>query len=257
MILKNEYGDVKVDSVLFNQVEVVEIINGCLCCVLVGQLKNGIEEILKKYKPGRIIIETSGSAFPAAIVLQIKAVANVELDAVITVVDCVNFMGYEDKSYTARIQAQYSDIILLNKTELVDERQLDLVIDRVNDLNTDTPKVRWPCIADLLFNRGSHVDGSTSDRDVDHHSKEVEVLSLRSNTLDYAKFEILLGNLPKDDVYRVKGLFDGRVLNWAFGRWTWTEHADAVGISATVMGISLFIYRQRLEDLFDSVSLQI
>ena len=41
------------------------------------------------------------------------------LDSIITVVDCVNFRGYEDTSYTARMQAQYTDVILLNKHELV------------------------------------------------------------------------------------------------------------------------------------------
>jgi G3E family GTPase len=41
------------------------------------------------------------------------------LDSIITVVDCINFTGYEDTSYTAKLQAQYSDVILLNKHELV------------------------------------------------------------------------------------------------------------------------------------------
>jgi G3E family GTPase len=29
-----------------------------------------------------------------------------KLDAILTVVDCVNFKGYEDTSYTAKLQAQ-------------------------------------------------------------------------------------------------------------------------------------------------------
>jgi len=41
------------------------------------------------------------------------------LDSIITVIDCINFRGYEDTSYTAKMQAQYTDIILLNKHELV------------------------------------------------------------------------------------------------------------------------------------------
>lgn len=41
------------------------------------------------------------------------------LDSIATVVDCINFTGYEDTSYTAKIQAQYTDVILLNKHELV------------------------------------------------------------------------------------------------------------------------------------------
>ena len=41
------------------------------------------------------------------------------LDGIVTVIDCVNFIGYEDTSYTAKMQARYTDVILLNKHELV------------------------------------------------------------------------------------------------------------------------------------------
>ncbi|TPX57717.1 hypothetical protein PhCBS80983_g03610 [Powellomyces hirtus] len=145
VLLKNEFGDVKVDSELAREsnVQVTEMLNGCMCCVLVGQMKNALEEIRDTQKPSRIIIETSGSAFPAPIAWQIRQLSSsFSLDAIITVIDCVNFKGYEDTSYTARLQAQYTDVILLNKHSLVTERQLDDVIDRVNDLNTDTVKIK-------------------------------------------------------------------------------------------------------------------
>lgn len=45
-------------------IDVQEMTNGCLCCVLVGQMKEGLLELKAKYNPDRIIIETSGSAFP-------------------------------------------------------------------------------------------------------------------------------------------------------------------------------------------------
>ncbi|KAJ1848613.1 hypothetical protein LPJ70_000944, partial [Coemansia sp. RSA 2708] len=117
--------------------------NGCLCCVLVGQMKRALEEIKEKFQPDRIIIETSGSAFPAPIAWQIREMesSGFHLDAILTVIDCINFCGYEDTSYTARLQAQYTDLILLNKWEHISERQLDIVIDHVNELNTDTPKI--------------------------------------------------------------------------------------------------------------------
>lgn len=108
-VIKNEYGDLQVDSQLLNFTSesdgysatnsskkplsgVEEIINGCLCCTLVGRLSDAIIEVLwRKYKSlclndmveipeeyrsnsevsndswnvNRIIIETSGSAYPA------------------------------------------------------------------------------------------------------------------------------------------------------------------------------------------------
>ena len=57
----------------------------------------------------------------APIAWQIRQIADegFQLDGIVTVIDCVNFTGYEDTSYTARMQAKYTDVILLNKHELV------------------------------------------------------------------------------------------------------------------------------------------
>jgi G3E family GTPase len=60
----------------------------------------------------------SGSAFPATLAFQIRQLekdsgGGFKLDAIITVIDAENFAGYEDTSPTARMQASYSDLILL------------------------------------------------------------------------------------------------------------------------------------------------
>ena len=75
----------------------------------------------EKFNPDRIIVEASGSAFPAPIAWQIRQMKDqgFVLDGIVTVIDCVNFRGYEDTSYTAKMQAKYTDITLLNKHELV------------------------------------------------------------------------------------------------------------------------------------------
>ncbi|CAJ0764177.1 13761_t:CDS:2 [Entrophospora sp. SA101] len=46
-LLKNEFGDMKVDSELVREsnIEVQEMLNGCLCCVLVGQMKTALLEL--------------------------------------------------------------------------------------------------------------------------------------------------------------------------------------------------------------------
>ncbi|KAJ3164469.1 hypothetical protein HDU88_005346 [Geranomyces variabilis] len=201
VLLKNEFGDVKVDSELAREsnVQVTEMLNGCLCCVLVGQMANALNEIRETQNPDRIIIETSGSAFPAPIAWQIRQLSeSFSLDAIVTVVDCVNFRGYEDTSYTARLQAQYSDLILLNKHELVSERQLDDVIDRVNDLNTDTVKVHVDAdkgiAPDLVFGIDSKLfelsDRASDERkwaamiDPAHMQSDVQVATIEGRTAE-------------------------------------------------------------------------
>lgn len=55
--------------------------------------------LIEKYNPARIIVETSGSAFPAPIAIQIRMLTRenkgVHLDSIITVIDAMHFRGYE------------------------------------------------------------------------------------------------------------------------------------------------------------------
>ena len=113
---------------------VQEMLNGCLCCTLVILPTSRSELISRsaawampcsnskvllllllllllhtspltqaliteKYNPARIIVETSGSAFPAPIAIQIRKLTRenegIHLDSIITVVDSVHFRGYE------------------------------------------------------------------------------------------------------------------------------------------------------------------
>jgi hypothetical protein len=59
-----------------------------------------------------------GSAFPATLAFQIRELERdtsraLTLDAIVTVIDAENFSGYEDTSITARMQAQYTDVLLI------------------------------------------------------------------------------------------------------------------------------------------------
>lgn len=65
----------------------------------------------------------SGSAFPATLAFQIRELEretenDLKLDAIITVIDAENFAGYEDTSPTARMQASYTDMILIVSSPL-------------------------------------------------------------------------------------------------------------------------------------------
>ena len=60
----------------------------------------------------------SGSAFPATLAFQIRELqreteGDLKLDAILTVIDAENFIGYEDTSPTARMQASYTDMIII------------------------------------------------------------------------------------------------------------------------------------------------
>ncbi|KZV62681.1 cobW-domain-containing protein [Peniophora sp. CONT] len=273
VLLKNEFGDVEVDSQLAKQsslTAVSEILNGCMrCCVLVGQMKTALLEILEKYSPDRIIIECSGSAFPATLAFQIRELERetnraLALDAIVTVIDAENFVGYEDTSVTARMQAQYTDLLAINKWESISERALDDVLEHLNTLNELTPKVRTAHASldpKLIFgldsklfldpaeapasNDSHHEEVETAtvwrgaqpahthDHDHDHDHSHADKLqpSADGPALDEPALTAALAPLSKETIYRVKGfvrLSDGlRILNWAFGRFELVDYAGS------------------------------
>ncbi len=255
--LKNEYGDLSIDSELAreNNIAVKEMLNGCLCCVLVGKLKNALEEIIANYAPDRIIIESSGTAYPMPIVFEINRLAQLQLDGVINVIDAVNFSGYKDKGYVAKMQAGFTDLIIVNKVGLVDENSLDAVLDDVYELNPSTPKIKTAdgnLTADLLlgldsklltisepdyYHQNPHDEALSSESDVAHshpHPDSVDAFSVFSSAVfDKTKLEQLLSELKQQEFIRIKGVVNTgtkyELLNWVFGRLNWQNLAHYKG----------------------------
>lgn len=233
-LLKNEFGDVAVDSKLASTQSISgvrELLNGCICCNLVGQLSDALEQLRETVSPDRIVIETSGSAFPATLAMEVNRLAREEgrafvLDGVISVIDVENWEGYEDTSYTAKLQAKYTDLIVFNKWEGVPEARFDVCLDRVGDLEIETPWVKSERgrvdkdvllgIDGALFTKSDALaDGRGEGHGHDHkhdHQSEVEVLSvlLKSSTpgetVDVVALERLLSSAPREEVYRIKGI---------------------------------------------------
>ena len=280
-MLKNEFGDVAIDSELASSSAiggVKELLNGCICCNLVGQLGDGLNTLHKDVNPDRIIIETSGSAFPATLAMEINRLGresgNYILDGVVVVIDVENWKGYEDTSVTAKMQAKYTDLIVFNKWETVDERRYEDCLDRVGDLELQVATVKsnrgWvdkevllgldstfakeldPLPQDLSSHRPEH-DHS------DEHQNEVEVLSVTLSSdsssahgVNLDSLETFLLSASKDEVYRIKGIVKASkppassggdvepavihqgqttakyILNWAFGRWTFTPMSSVL-----------------------------
>ncbi|KAI0129387.1 cobW-domain-containing protein [Hypoxylon sp. NC0597] len=303
-LLKNEFGDVAIDSQLASSSAisgVQELLNGCICCNLVGQLSTALAELRVNVNPDRIVIETSGSAFPATLAIEVNRLARESgyytLDGVISVIDVENWKGYEDTSYTARIQARYTDLIVFNKWESCDERRFDECLDRVGDLEVDVAWVksnRGQVPVDVIFGidgglaktlteetttngNGHFHEGHSHDYGHNHdHQTEVEVLSVTlsgeaGTAVNGTKLMTLLDTAPKDEVYRIKSVLTasptvrnsgedktvvsttlsdqpGRyILNWAFGRWTFTPlHSEVVEHSSsyrTVLRMTIILAR--------------
>lgn len=123
-IVVNEFGDVGVDSKILTNVhsEVLEISEGCICCKLAQEFESGVSEIITKYNPDIIFVETSGASEPFPIFLSLQNLG-ISVEGVICVTDAKNFDSYKENS-TAKYQLGGSNIIVLNKTDLVTDEEL-------------------------------------------------------------------------------------------------------------------------------------
>ncbi len=146
IFVKNEIGDENIDARLMKDKDVAtkELLNGCICCTLVGPFVRAIDELIDQYHPDRIIIEASGVADPAAIALMIDSHPKLHRDGVISIIDVTNFEGYHDLSQTAKNQTKFTDIIVFNKIELADLHTKQVVVGYVRELNDYSPIVESP-----------------------------------------------------------------------------------------------------------------
>lgn len=230
--LKNEYGDVNIDSELAKEsnIETKEILNGCLCCVLVGKLHEALEEIVKSYELDRLIIETAGTAYPGPIVQQIEKVNQLKLDGLVTVIDTLNFQKFYDKSFLAKKEARFVDLVIMNKTGLVEQAQLDFVEDEVYELypgktiiQSENGNIDRKV---LLGIDRKQVRIEIDEHDHVRHTDKVDIFSFESdNIFDIDSLTSFLNDLNAQDFYRIKGIVRTstgfKLLNYVLGRIEW------------------------------------
>ena len=125
-VIMNEFGEINIDGKIIKgkNIDMVELQGGCVCCSLSGEFEHAVREIIEKAKPDAIIVETTGVAEPDAVVVDIQDnLPELRLDAVITVADADALVKFPAIGHTGRMQIEMADIILLNKTDLVNEKQ--------------------------------------------------------------------------------------------------------------------------------------
>ncbi|HEY9824738.1 MAG TPA: GTP-binding protein [Stenomitos sp.] len=129
-ILVNEFGDINIDSQFLIALDqnMIELSNGCICCTINNNLTEAVWRILaRRDQVDYLVIETTGVADPLPIMqtfLASELWSFTCLDAVLAVVDAEAFTPEHFESIAALRQVAYADIVLLNKTDLVNDSQI-------------------------------------------------------------------------------------------------------------------------------------
>ena len=243
-VLVNEFGEIGIDNELIVSTDesMVELNNGCICCTINEDLVNAVYKILeRKEKIDYLVVETTGLADPLPVALTFLGTELREmtrLDSIITMVDCSNFSLDLFNSEAALSQIQYGDVIVLNKTDLVDEADVDALEVRVKDLKNDArilrtqkSQVSLPLILSVgLFESDKYFETESEhehehdhhDHDHDHehhhhdhdydHSHHLENDGFSSISFQFdkpfniRKFQYFLDNQLPESIFRAKGI---------------------------------------------------
>jgi len=160
-IIENEFGEVGIDEKIINQnmkekidEEIIEVMNGCICCTVRGDLVETLKRLSKKVAQfDGVIIETTGLADPAPVAQTFFVDDDVRelytLDCIVAVTDAKHLImrlddekpeGVENEAVE---QLAFADRVLLNKIDLVpEEEELAKIEARIRKINPDCPIIR-------------------------------------------------------------------------------------------------------------------
>ncbi len=228
-IIVNKFGEVSIDGQLVihdDQAQLVEFNNGCLCCTVRGDLVETLGRLQERAGTlDGILIETTGLADPAPVASTFFAAdevkAGIRLDAFVTVVDAVNLERNLAQSNEAVEQVAFSDIVLINKMDLVSSGQMDAIERRVRSLNplakiyhTANAEIGLAEILDVsAFDLVQKLEVDPVFLDDHEHEHDPAIGSFvleERRPIDVNRLMIWMNGMAQsrgDDLYRTKGIF--------------------------------------------------
>jgi G3E family GTPase len=245
-IIENEFGDVGIDDALMaknskEQVEeeIIEMMNGCICCTVRQDLVVVLRKFSERMKRGTlkkldcVLIETTGMADPAPVAqtffVDDEVKENFRLDGIVTLIDAKHVEQHLDEEKAegeeneAVEQVAFADRMILNKTDLVTEDDLVRVEKRLKSMNASAPIIRSErsavSVANVLdiraFDLKKTIDmdpeflNTENEHEHDTTVSSVSVIEKRPLDLDAIQrwVNYLLVNRGTD-LYRMKGVLN-------------------------------------------------
>lgn len=147
-VIMNELGDVNLDGQLVDgEVPMSELLGGCICCTSRGDLGLEIHNLMERYRPEVILIESTGAANPLEIIDGITEAAfydRIELRSVTAVVDGPGLLAQaargKGRTYKLmRDQIRCATRLIVNKADRLAPDELVHVEQTVREWNAHAP----------------------------------------------------------------------------------------------------------------------
>ncbi|QOY35972.1 CobW family GTP-binding protein [Anaerobacillus isosaccharinicus] len=237
-IVLNEIGETNVEQDLFHNDQVLEMLNGCICCSIQGDFTQELHSFLTSLNeedvPDFLFIEGTGVANPLEIVDALTdplLIDDVDLYSIINLIDGSKYLEYhsifsssKEVRTVLKSQVTTSSFIILNKVDLITEKMLQKVRKKMTDLKMDDTPIVETSYGDvdiqLLLERkirtrrtgiskgkcgctsGHHCEDH-SHQDLNHSFQAIKINV--ANPIDRIQFENWLKRFP-DTMVRGKGI---------------------------------------------------
>jgi len=217
-LILNEFGDVKLESQFIKEHsggEVVELANGCMCCVAKSDIPRVINLILEKSPQTQsIVIEASGLSDPDPIHDALRSselTESVSLESILCIVDATNFEKTKDEHAIIMSQIGDADAIILSKVEEAGEETTQRVKSFIESIGIGTKVLLWDknLAPELFLTSSKQLVAKEENQNKDHehhheHEKYDEFWFKSDKQINLSKFIQTMNNLPPN-IIRSKG----------------------------------------------------
>ncbi|HEY0839279.1 MAG TPA: GTP-binding protein, partial [Vulgatibacter sp.] len=209
-LVQNELGQAGIDVGTPATRSMIELTEGCVCCLRNPDLLQAMEELHARGDLDRVILETTGLADPLPLTWTLarpELQDKIRLDSVVTVVDPINHEAAAGEEWEAQVRC--GDVIVLSKLDLATPAQKAAAIDAIRRVNPDARILEaGPHLPEgLLLDTAGPLRGAPrEERARSGRHSDFGVVSLAHDgrhTLD--ALEDLLEALPPE-VFRAKGI---------------------------------------------------
>lgn len=245
-IIENEFGEQGIDNELIIRPDdsIVELNNGCLCCTLNDNLYDILNELFdRRDQFDEIIIEATGVADPTGLAQPFISHPLIKkhfpLMAIVCLVDAELVDEHLTTTAEAIAQITFSDILLINKMDLVTREQVAEVekkLKKINPLATiiQGQKDAFPPIEyhrnndqleDALMQSALHIEVTDADqrfpvKKPDHHHHHDHTEEMNSQTFQFDTpfdYQVLRQQLSIYLTFQATGLYRLKALVWLEG----------------------------------------
>ncbi len=150
VLIENEFGEIGIDGGFLKDagVQINEMNSGCICCSLVGDFGEALQQVVRDYAPDRIIIEPSGVGKLSDVIKAVQKAAeqvDIELNSATTVVDVTKAKMYiKNFGEFFLNQIEACGTVVLSRTQSAAEDKLVTAVDMIKEHNAEARIITTP-----------------------------------------------------------------------------------------------------------------